>query len=142
MRNKESQTALHLAALHNRAGACQAIAHAAPGCVGAAAKHSRSAAELARRRGYNSLYMALRNARKQAESADWEPALAAERAMYGGNSEEGGGGGGRGQCLLIAPEECELHRTAPEPMIRGVAEPPPENVNRLRVLTPPGGCRA
>ncbi len=40
--------------------------------------------------------------------------------------------------LFIAPNECFLHRTAPEPIIRGGTDPPPENVHRLRVLTQPG----
>ena len=43
--------------------------------------------------------------------------------------------------LVIAPEECWLHRTAPEPLVRGGLEaPPPENVGRLRVLMTPGGA--
>lgn len=43
--------------------------------------------------------------------------------------------------LILAPEECLLHRTHPEPFTRGTAEPPPENVQRLHVLTRHGGCR-
>ena len=39
--------------------------------------------------------------------------------------------------LVLAPEECLLHFTAPEPL-RSNSKPPPENVERLRVLTNPG----
>eukprot|EP00983_Pelagomonas_calceolata_P107965 1159402-Pelagomonas_calceolata.AAC.16 len=41
--------------------------------------------------------------------------------------------------LIIAPEECHMHYTAPDPIVRGAASnPPPENVGRLHVLTRPG----
>lgn len=40
--------------------------------------------------------------------------------------------------LLVAPAECYSHRTCPEPITRDGQEPPPENVNRLKVLTHPG----
>ena len=40
--------------------------------------------------------------------------------------------------LLVAPAECYSHKTCPEPITRGGQEPPPENVNRLKVLTHPG----
>ena len=40
--------------------------------------------------------------------------------------------------LLVAPGECYSHKTCPEPITRGGQEPPPENVNRLTVLTHPG----
>lgn len=44
---------------------------------------------------------------------------------------------GHAGTLLIAPYECLLHRTAPEPITRDGPDPPPENVNRLHVLTRP-----
>lgn len=53
----------------------------------------------------------------------------------GGVDGVGSGGG----TLVLAPDECLLHLTAPEPMQRGAPSPPPENVERLRVLTHPGG---
>lgn len=37
--------------------------------------------------------------------------------------------------LIVAPPECLHHYTAPWPMSRDDDPPPPENVNRLRVLT-------
>ena len=40
--------------------------------------------------------------------------------------------------LLIAPEECNMHHTCVLPMERGGREAPPENVDRLHVLTGPG----
>ena len=52
-----------------------------------------------------------------------------------GSDGVGGVGGGT---LVIAPEECLAHRTAPEPIVRGGPDAPPENVNRLHVLTHPG----
>ena len=40
--------------------------------------------------------------------------------------------------LIVAPEDCYKHRTCPEPITRAGPEVPPENVNRLKVLTHPG----
>ena len=49
-----------------------------------------------------------------------------------GNREEQ-----RPPTMVFAPHACLLHRTALEPIVRG-ADVPPENVNRLHVLTDPG----
>lgn len=43
-----------------------------------------------------------------------------------------------GSTLLVCPPECHLHRTCVEPILRGGEEPPPDNVNRLNVLTAAG----
>lgn len=43
-----------------------------------------------------------------------------------------------GPTVLVAPEDCYLHNTIPLPIIRGGRSPPPENVNRLHVLTNSG----
>lgn len=40
--------------------------------------------------------------------------------------------------LVVAPAECFGHRTCPEPIVRDGPDIPPENVNRLKVLTDPG----
>jgi hypothetical protein len=40
--------------------------------------------------------------------------------------------------LVVAPAECFSHRTCPEPIVRDGPDVPPENVNRLKVLTDPG----
>ena len=40
--------------------------------------------------------------------------------------------------LVLAPPACLRHRTAPEPILRGGPDVPPENVRRLIVLTDPG----
>ncbi len=42
------------------------------------------------------------------------------------------------QTMLLAPPECHQHITGPVPVVRGGREPPPENVDRLNVLTDPG----
>lgn len=52
------------------------------------------------------------------------------------NGEEGAAK--PGPTLVIAPEECHLHNTCTLPLVRGGEEAPPENVNRLHVLTHPG----
>lgn len=45
---------------------------------------------------------------------------------------------GTASCMVLAPEECFAHRTAPEPWSRDDADLVPENIHRLRVLTVPG----
>ncbi len=40
--------------------------------------------------------------------------------------------------LVVAPADCFSHRTCPEPIVRDGPDIPPENVNRLKVLTDPG----
>ena len=40
--------------------------------------------------------------------------------------------------LLVAPPACLEHRTYAEPYVRGDSDVPPENVERLRILTQPG----
>jgi len=45
---------------------------------------------------------------------------------------------GSKQTIVVAPPECHQHITGPVPVLRGGQEPPPENVNRLHVLTDSG----
>ena len=45
---------------------------------------------------------------------------------------------GSRQTIVIAPQECHQHITAPLLMVRGGQEPPPEQINRLHVLTDSG----
>ena len=45
---------------------------------------------------------------------------------------------GSTQTIVVAPQECHQHITAPLPMVRGGQEPPPEQINRLHVLTDSG----
>ncbi len=40
--------------------------------------------------------------------------------------------------LIIAPDSCYQHHTCPEPLTRSSRDVPPENGQRLRVLTHPG----
>ena len=40
--------------------------------------------------------------------------------------------------LVVAPDACLQHHTCPEPLTRATPDVPPENVQRLLVLTDPG----
>lgn len=62
----------------------------------------------------------------------------ADGVLPAGEFGSDGVGGVGGGTLVVAPEECLQHRTAPEPLVRSGRDPPPENVNRLHVLTHPG----
>lgn len=66
----------------------------------------------------------------------------ADGVLPAGDFGSDGVGGVGGGTLVIAPEECLAHRTAPEPIVRGGPDAPPENVNRLHVLTHPGARAA
>ncbi|GIL78691.1 hypothetical protein Vretifemale_8102 [Volvox reticuliferus] len=134
---QDGHTALHLAALYGRRAATheilRALAALAPGgavlgpALAAADKKGRTAADLARRRGHSSLAEML----VEAAAVKGLPAGPAAAEADDAPAEAR-------RTMLLAPEECLLHRTAPEPIERSDSEPPPENVSRLHVLTRPG----
>mmetsp|Transcript_500 Transcript_500/g.1334 ORF Transcript_500/g.1334 Transcript_500/m.1334 type:complete len:917 (-) Transcript_500:2486-5236(-) len=128
MRSKEGLTALHLAASRGRSGAAAALLRALPPAVRPAHlkladRKGRVAADIAERSGHKELAAALR-----AYVADGDASFPADGPPQGQ--------GRRTMC--IAPDECLQHLTAPDPIIRGGSSPPPENVDRLKVLTTPG----
>lgn len=55
-----------------------------------------------------------------------------------GNAECNGHASSHPAMLLVAPVECHMHNTCPFPILRGSRPPPPENINRLHVLTDSG----
>lgn len=59
-------------------------------------------------------------------------------AAFSGGADSNGHTGGHRATLLVAPDECHLHNTCPFPILRGSRPPPPENINRLHVLTDSG----
>lgn len=128
VRNKAGQTALHCAALGGCAACAAAVREAAPGLVTARDKQGLTAADLAAKRGHAAL----------AAELGGSTAAVAAAAAVAGNSEAAQAAGGR--TLLVAPPQCREHFTCPDPIVRGGPDPPPENVNRLHVLTDPGGC--
>ncbi|KAG2494726.1 hypothetical protein HYH03_007240 [Edaphochlamys debaryana] len=136
----EGHTALHVAAAAGRARTAAALLEAAG--AGAAAllaladKKGRTAADLARRRGFKALAAALAAAAKQGPFQPPPPPSGTPPGVDA-SACEGADGQATGTTALLAPEDCLLHRTAPEPILRSAAEPPPENVNRLHVLTRP-----
>ena len=120
VRNKAGQTALHAAAL----GGCSACAaallvRAAPGYASGKDKQGLTPAQLAAKRGHAAL---------AAQLAGALPAVAASGQQAAQQRST----------LLVAPPHCLRHLTCPEPIVRGGQDPPPENVNRLRVLTTQG----
>ncbi|EFJ43924.1 hypothetical protein VOLCADRAFT_118904 [Volvox carteri f. nagariensis] len=148
---QEGHTALHLAAMYGRTAAAVALMRAlaaVTACGGAqvmvaaltaADKKGRTAADLARRRGHPALADLLTEAAAAKAVPDAAAAVPAMTTMTLGADGGAAAADGRGcrRTLLLAPAECLLHRTAPEPIERSDAEPPPENVNRLHVLTQP-----
>ncbi|KAK9837158.1 hypothetical protein WJX81_006872 [Elliptochloris bilobata] len=156
--DKQGNTALHLAARSGHAGAVEALL-AGPGGAAAAARRNRAgqlplhaAAGAGAWVAATALLRAAPAATAQADRRGLTPAqwaikrghthLAAALAggvpdgvLPTGDFGSDGVGGVGGGTLMVAPEECLAHRTAPEPFVRGGRDPPPENVNRLHVLT-------
>ncbi|GAB4814038.1 hypothetical protein N2152v2_001084 [Parachlorella kessleri] len=121
VRNKAGQTALHAAALAGcSASAAALLVRAAPGYASGKDKQGMTPAQMAARRGHAAL------AAQLAGALPAGPATAVQHASQHHST------------LLVAPPQCLRHLTCPEPVVRGGQDPPPENVNRLRVLTTPG----
>ncbi|KXZ48263.1 hypothetical protein GPECTOR_29g41 [Gonium pectorale] len=146
---QDGHTPLHLAAMYGRSAAAAALL-AAAGAKGSAAalaaadKKGRNAAELARRRGHTALAAALDAA---AGGKPFEPLPAPDSATSAGSaaaspsspSSAPSAPSPAAPTLLLAPDECLLHRTAPEPIVRSAPEPPPENArNAFCAVRPPG----
>eukprot|EP00775_Hariotina_reticulata_P004555 gene4555-4807_t len=96
-------------------------------------KHGSSPADLARRRGHTALAQQLASL-EQATAAGGpqeQPPSSTTTTTTAGPEVI------RLPTLIVAPPECGLHRTCPDPLPRG-CPPPPENVERLRVLVTPG----
>ncbi|GLI65150.1 hypothetical protein VaNZ11_008553, partial [Volvox africanus] len=137
---QDGHTALHLAALYGRTAAILEILRAlAPGgavlgpALAAADKKGRTAADLARRRGH----VALAEMLVEAAAIKGPPPAGTPAGAAAAPAADAAAPAPPLRTLLLAPEECLLHRTAPEPIVRSDSEPPPENVSRLHVLTNP-----
>ena len=129
--NRAGQAPLHAAAAAGSGACCALLVTAGPALLRENCKRGWSPAEWASRRGHEALSKALG---LEAAAAAAKVAALALAAADEGKSGEGGKGG---RMLLVAPDKCLEHRTAPEPRPRSAPEPPPENVGRLKVLTDP-----
>lgn len=138
--NKQSFTPLAAAAYHGATAAAQLLLAVDPAAATVSDRHGFTPAQLAHRRGHIALSTMLSAAAAATAAAPDRPMAAAERtaaAVAGSNH-----GTSISLCdnkprtLIVAPPECELHRTCPDPLPRGM-HAPPENVERLRVLVTP-----
>lgn len=125
-KNKDGFTPLALAAYHGAAAAAELLLKAHPPAAGQQDRHGFNPATLAARRGFADLAAQLQAAAEAAGVSGVAAAPAAAAAAAG-----------RRPTLIVAPPQCEKHLTCPDPLPRGVC-PPPENVERLRVLVEPG----
>lgn len=122
-KNKLGYTPLHVAAYHNAAAAARLLLAANPAALQTADRKRLLPYELARRRGHAVLASTLQSA-----ASDVSAAMALIPLLPASLKPT----------LVVAPPECRLHRTYPEPATRGVIHPPPENVDRLDVLVAEG----
>lgn len=125
--NKDGFAPLALAAYHGAAAAAELLLKAHPPAAGQQERHGFNPATLAARRGFADLAAQLQAA---AEAAGVRGAAVAAPAAAAAAA-------GRRPTLIVAPPQCEKHLTCRDPLPRGVC-PPPENVERLRVLVEPG----
>jgi hypothetical protein len=114
-----------LAAYHGAAVAAVLLLEAQPSAAGQQDKHGFNPATLAARRGFEKLAAEIQS---RAEAAQVAGSAAAAAPTPPAAS--------RARTLIVAPPQCEKHLTCPDPLPRGIA-PPPENVERLRVLVEP-----
>lgn len=126
-KNKDGYTPLALAAYHGAAAAAELLLKAHPPAAGQQDRHGFNPATLAARRGFAGLAAQLQAA---AEAAGISGAAVVKAAPAGPAAD-------RRPTLIVAPPQCEKHLTCPDPLPRGIP-PPPENVERLRVLVEPG----
>ncbi|MEW5318555.1 MAG: hypothetical protein WDW38_009769 [Sanguina aurantia] len=143
-RNKEGLTPLHVAGVFGREAEAAVMAGAVPECVGLMDRRRRSAAGLAGLRGHAALCLALSPPTGHATSqhgasvASSAPTLAELSTTPTAAAAAAAAAVVQTAVAIIAPPECLLHRTAPEPITRSGEAPPPENINRLHVLTKEG----
>ncbi|KAF6259471.1 Arginase/deacetylase [Scenedesmus sp. NREL 46B-D3] len=141
-KNKQSFTPLAAAAFFGAAAAAPLLLQAHAAALSVPDKHGFTPADLAERRGHKALAARLRSAAAAAaEAAAAGPAAAnhaaAAAAAAGSNAAGMDSTVKQLPTLIVAPPECELHRTCPDPLPRG-CHPPPENVDRIRVLSQEG----
>eukprot|EP00879_Flechtneria_rotunda_P013392 GHRR01013982.1.p1 GENE.GHRR01013982.1~~GHRR01013982.1.p1 ORF type:complete len:768 (+),score=320.97 GHRR01013982.1:988-3291(+) len=160
-KNKQSFTPLAVAAYYGAAAAAPLLLKAHPAAIDVADRRGFKPADLAEHRGHAALAAMLQaaDAAAAAGAAAAVPSAAVDNATAAGAAagaaagvaaaaavaacKTAAAGSQQASCiqrpptLIVAPLECELHRTCPDPLPRGM-HPPPENVERIRVLTAPG----
>jgi hypothetical protein len=142
-KNKQSFTPLAAAAFYGAAAAAPLLLQAHAAALGVPNKHGFVPADLAERRGHKALAARLRSAAAAAAESAAAGVAAANRAAAAAAAAASSGAAGTDSTveqlptLIVAPPECELHRTCPDPLPRG-CHPPPENVDRIRVLAQEG----
>lgn len=127
-KTKDGFTPLALAAYHGAAAACELLLKAHPAAAAQPDRHGFNPATVAVRRGFAALAVLLQAAAEAAGVTGAAVDAAAAPAPAASS---------RAPTLIVAPPQCEKHLTCPDPLPRGVC-PPPENVERLRVLVEPG----
>ncbi|KAK9916049.1 hypothetical protein WJX75_007812 [Coccomyxa subellipsoidea] len=111
LKNNDGQLPLHLASKSGSVEAVKALLQAQPSTVTAKDLRGFTAQEWAAKRGHQGVIAAFSNAECNGHKDSGLPTL------------------------LVAPDECHMHNTCPFPIVRGSRPPPPENINRLHVLT-------
>ena len=122
-RNKAGMNSLHLAALSGNVDSVRTLLAACPAAANATTRQGHTPADLAARRGHTDVVTVLMQG-----TLPISP-LPGSTPNRGHHKPQ--------HTLILAPTECLSHHTAPWPIVRGDS-PPPENVNRITVLTEPG----
>lgn len=126
-RNKAGLNVAHMAVLGGDVECVKVVLSACRAAADVPTRQGLTAADLAVKRGHSQILALFRRGDEQGHAQHTPPV-----PLHPPKHHE------EGHTLLLAPPECLQHHTVAWPIIRGGPDPPPENVNRLTVLTQPG----
>lgn len=118
-KNKSGLTVAHVAAINGSIECAELLVNTCPDCADMLDRQDRTPGDVAEKRGFKAIADIFRSG-KPSEAA------VSPRHMSDAVHKK---------TLIVAPPECLNHHTAPWPIARDDDPPPPENVNRLLVLT-------
>jgi len=129
LKNKAKMNVLHMAAIGGCIKCVELAYNTAPLQAGkAVTRQGHTAGDLAERRRHVDISTAIKTSvQKGASTLLLVVPTSSSKNKLQQNKEP--------PTVIFAPPECLDHHTAPDPISRNAPDPPPENVNRLHVLT-------
>lgn len=130
-KNKAKMNVLHMAAIGGCIKCVELAYNPAPSQAGkAATRQGHTAGDVAERRGHVDIATAIKISVQKGSSTLLLVVPTSSTKDKDKQQKDP-------PTVIFAPPECLDHHTAPDPITRNAPDPPPENVNRLHVLTNP-----
>ncbi|KAI8112161.1 hypothetical protein M9434_003485 [Picochlorum sp. BPE23] len=129
-KNKSGLSAAHMAALGGDLDTARVLMELYPSCSGLHNRQKRTPGEIAEKRGHPAVAAVFSGTEHVNHKDDHPPTPTIRGSSLSIPRWER-------KTLIVAPPECLNHHTAPWPITREASAPPPENVERLTVLTSP-----